>query len=159
MVLEEMAEAWGPLVDELFGVGEAGVAAGGEVRDELLRGEAGGGEGFGAEGPDGGDPGKAGEFAPEVGEVEPEEWGFGGVVDGGAMLAGEEGGVADEEGGVGGGEHGAVVGWAGRERWGGCGGSARRGCGCRRRSCGWRCRRRRCGLAGELRRGRASWDF
>ena len=76
----------------------------------MLRREAGGGEGFGAEGPDGGDPGKAGELAPELGEVEPEERGFGGVVDGGAMLAGEECGVADEEGGVGGGEHEGRVG-------------------------------------------------
>jgi len=45
-----------------------------------------------------------------VGEVEPEEWDFGGGVDGGAVFAGEEGGVADEEGGVGGREHGGRVG-------------------------------------------------
>ena len=76
----------------------------------MLRGEAGWGQGFGAEGPDGGYPGEAGEFAPEVGEVKPEEWGFGGVVDGGAVLAGEECGVADEERGVGAGEHGGEVG-------------------------------------------------
>ena len=61
------SEAGSPLVDELLGVGEAGVAAGVEVGDELAGREAGGGEGFGAEGPDGGDPGKAGEFAPERG--------------------------------------------------------------------------------------------
>jgi len=77
--------------------------------DELVRREAGGSEGFGAEGPDGSYPGEAGELAPEVGEVEPEEWGFGGVVDGGALLAGEEGWVADEEGGVGAGEHGGEI--------------------------------------------------
>ncbi len=48
-------------------MGEAGVAAGGQVRDELLGGEAVGGQGFGTNGPDGGYPGEAGELAPEVG--------------------------------------------------------------------------------------------
>ena len=76
----------------------------------MLGREAGWGEGFGADGPDGGYPGEAGEFAPEVGEVEPEERGFGGVVNGGALLAGEECGVADDERGVGVGEHGGGVG-------------------------------------------------
>ncbi len=90
-------------------MGEAGVAAGGEVVDELIRREARGGKGFGADGPDGGYPGEAGEFAPEVGEIEPEERCGGRGVDGGAMLAGEESGIADEESGVGGDEHGGGV--------------------------------------------------
>ncbi len=65
-------EAGGPFVDEVFGVGEAGVAAGGEVGDELLGGEVVGGEGFGADGPDGCDPGESGALAPEGCHVEPE---------------------------------------------------------------------------------------
>ena len=81
-------EFWGPLRDEVFGVSEAGVAAGGEVGNKLLRSEAGGREGFGPDRPHGGHPGEASEFAPQVGEVQPKEWGLGSVVDGVAMLAG-----------------------------------------------------------------------
>ena len=46
-----------PVGDELVDVCKAGVAAGGEIGDELVRSEAGGSEGFGADGPDCGDPG------------------------------------------------------------------------------------------------------
>lgn len=53
-----------PFADEGVDVGEAVVAAGGEVGDELFGGEAGELDGFGADGPDGGDPGKAGVLAP-----------------------------------------------------------------------------------------------
>lgn len=60
-------DAGSPVGDDLVDVGEAGIAAGVEVGDELRSGEAGGSEGLGADGPDGGDPGKAGELAPEVG--------------------------------------------------------------------------------------------
>lgn len=75
----------------------------------MLRGEVGGGEGFGAERPDGGYPGEASELAPEVSEIEPEEGGRA-TVDGGFAFACEECGVADEECGVGGGEHGRGIG-------------------------------------------------
>ncbi len=81
-------EAGSPLGDELLGVSEAGVAAGGEIGDELLGSKTCGSEGFGADGPDGGNPGKAGAFAPEMGEVEPEEGRCRGGVDGGAVFAG-----------------------------------------------------------------------
>ncbi len=102
-------EAWVPLGDELLGVGAAGVAAGGQVCDELVRRKTCGCEGFGADGPDGCDPGKAGEFAPEMGEIEPEQRHVGGGVDGGAVLASEQCWIADEECGIGGGKHGQRV--------------------------------------------------
>ena len=60
-------EAGGPLADEGVDVGEAVVAAGGEVVDELVWGE--GSKGFRADGPDGGDPGEVGVLAPEGGKV------------------------------------------------------------------------------------------
>ena len=103
-------EARRPLGDELLGVGEAGFAAGGEVSDELLRGETCGYEGFGARSPDGGDPGESGELAPEMGEVKPEKWGVGCGVELSAVLACEECGIADEECGIGRGEHGQRIG-------------------------------------------------
>ena len=78
--------------------------------DELQRGEASGGEGFRTYGPDGGYPREAGELAPEMGEIQPEERSLGGGVDRGALLAGEECRVADDEGGVGSGNHGGGIG-------------------------------------------------
>src|ERR1700730_2397365 len=48
--------ARGPLFDEVFDVEKAVVAGGFEVFGELRGGEVGRGEGFGADGPDGGDP-------------------------------------------------------------------------------------------------------
>ena len=71
-------------------------------------------EGFGAESPDGGDPGQAGVVVPEGGDVMPGAGADAGF-DGGACLEGEEGGVADEEGGVVVGEHGGDVGGGGGE--------------------------------------------
>ena len=71
-------------------------------------------QGFGADGPDGGDPGKASAGAPLVGEVEPEA-GTGGCFDLVERFVGEESGVADEQGSVGVGEHGDGVGGRGEE--------------------------------------------
>ncbi len=106
-------KAVGPLPDEVFDVLEAVVA--GELK---VLGELGGGEiaeEVGAAGPDGGDPGEACAGVPLVGEVEVLARAFQGEVDGGVLLEGEEGGVADEEGGVGLGEHGDGVGGGGEE--------------------------------------------
>ena len=71
-------------------------------------------EGFGADGPDGGDPGEVGAGAPLVGEVEPVA-GADGCFDLLAGLKGEEGGVADEDGGVGLLQHGEGSAAAGRK--------------------------------------------
>ena len=105
-------EARCPLGNQLLGVGEAGVAACGQVGDELPRGKAGGGKSFGTHGPDGGDPGQGGELVPQVGQVEPEE----GCVDCGfnlgAAFSCEESGIADEERSVRGCEHGQRIGRA-----------------------------------------------
>ena len=67
------AELFVDLADEGVDVGEAGVAAGREVGEELRGCNAVEPEGRGPHGPDGGDPGKAGVLTPESGEVEPEE--------------------------------------------------------------------------------------
>ncbi len=101
-------DAWGPFGDELLDVGEPCVATGVEVEDNLFRADAVGRESGGANGPDGGDPGKASELAPERREVEPEQAGVGGV-DGGTGFACEQRGIADEQGCVVGGEHGEWV--------------------------------------------------
>ena len=69
-----------------------------------------GGDGFGADGPEGGDPDGSGEGVPLVGEVEVEEVFAGAALAGLAVFEGEERGVADEEGGVGGAQHGVEVG-------------------------------------------------
>lgn len=106
-------EARGPFVDEVFDVLEAVVAGELEVVGELGGGDA--GEEVGAAGPDGGDPGEVGAGVPLVGEVEVLAGCAEGLVDGGAVFEGEEGGVADEEGGVGLREHGDRVGGAGEE--------------------------------------------
>ena len=100
------SDAGCPLGDEGFYVCLACDAAGVGVVDELLGGDAAVvAESFGADGPDGGDPGQAGAFAPELREVEPEQRFRVGGIDGGAVFAGEQGGVADEECSVGVGQH------------------------------------------------------
>lgn len=104
------AEARRPFLDESVDVCEAVIAAVIEIGDELGGGERAGFEGPGADSPDGGHPGKAGVIVPEAGDVEPEERMGRSVVDGGAVLAGEQGGVADEQGSVVGSEHGEWVG-------------------------------------------------
>lgn len=112
-------DAGRPLANEGVDVGEACVAAADEVGGELLRREAGEGQRLWAHSPDGGDPGKACELAPEGRDVEPEE--RAGVEIGvelgcdlrfdlGAVLAGEQRGVADEERGVVSAQHGDGVG-------------------------------------------------
>ena len=75
-----------------------------------------------------------------------------GGVDGGAVFAGEECGVADEQGGVGAGEHGERVGGMFDEGGIGVVEVLEEDAGVGDASCGWRRRRRRWGLAGELRR-------
>src|SRR5258705_12546901 len=64
-------DARGPLFDEFFDVEEAVVAGGFKVFGELRGGEVRVVEGFEADGPDGGDPGKVGASVPLVGEVVP----------------------------------------------------------------------------------------
>ena len=93
-------DAGSPLFDEFFDVEETVIAGGFEVFGELGGGEAGWAESFGADGPDGGDPGEVGAGAPLVGEVEPLTGTYG-VFDLLAGLKGEERRVADEDGGVG----------------------------------------------------------
>ena len=107
-------DAGGPLADEIVDVGEAVVAGLDEVSGELLRCDVGDAEGFGAYGPDGGDPGEIGAGAPLVCEVVPGA-GAGLGFDGGAVFDGHESGVADEDGGVGLVEHGDGVGGGGDE--------------------------------------------
>ena len=103
-----------PLVDEVFDVAKAVVAGEGEVLDELGGGDVADGEGLGADGPDGGYPGKAGADVPLVGEIEPLAGAYG-LLDCFAGFEGEKGGVADEDGGVGLAEHRDGVGWSGDE--------------------------------------------
>jgi len=101
-------DARGPLADEVFGVGEAVLAGGVEVGDELGA-RLGGGDSFRTHGPDGGDPGQSGALIPLGGDVVPGAWaGF--RFDVGAAFEGEQGGVADEQRGVGLGEHGDGIG-------------------------------------------------
>jgi len=65
-----------------------------KVRGELGCGDV--SQGFGADGPDSGDPGQVGATCPLMGEVEPEAWADGGF-DAGAGLLGDERRIADEE--------------------------------------------------------------
>ena len=97
-------EAGSPLVDEVFDVSEAVVAGVCEVFGELSRGDVAGGKGLRTDGPDGGDPGKAGAGVPLVGEVEPLAGAYD-LFDMGAGFEREKGGVADEDSGVGLPEH------------------------------------------------------
>jgi len=101
--------AGSPFVDEVFDVGEAMVAGVGEVLDELRLGDVTFCEGFGADGPYGGDPGESGAGAPLVGKVEPLA-GADGVLDLFAVFECEKRGVADKECGVGLAEHGYGIG-------------------------------------------------
>ena len=103
-----------PLGDERVDVGETVVAGLLKVFDELRGGDRGGGESFGANSPDGGDPGQAGAGAPLVGHVDPEA-GAGGLLDAAAGFEGQERGIADEQGGVGVGKHGDGIGRCGDE--------------------------------------------
>ena len=102
------SDVGGPLADKRFDVFEAVDAGLVEVVDKglaCLRV----GERCGTCGPDGGDPRQAGVAAPKGSYVVPfAEAGSG--FDVGALLKGEQGGVADEKGGVGMGEHGDGVG-------------------------------------------------
>ena len=107
-------DAGGPLVDEVFDVREAVVAGTGEVFGELGGGDVAGGEGFGTDGPDGGDPREVGAGVPFVGEVEPLAGAYG-LFDVGTGFEREEGGVADEDGRVGSLEHRDGVGRGGEE--------------------------------------------
>ena len=86
-----------------------------EIFSELLRGDLAGVEGFGTDGPDGGNPGEFGAGAPLVGEVKPLAWPDGGF-DLFARFEGKEGGVADEDGGVCVLQHGDGIGCGGEER-------------------------------------------
>jgi hypothetical protein len=105
-------DAGRPLFDELLDVEKAVVARGLKVFSELSYGEVGISEGFGADGPNGGDPGKVGAGAPLMGQVEPltrADVGF-------DVLAGfecEESGIADEDGRVCVLQHGDWVGCGG----------------------------------------------
>lgn len=101
-------EARSPLGDELLDMGEAVVARGVEIGDELLGGHA--SKGLRPHGPDRCDPREAGVTAPEGGEVQPEERGRAGSFDDCSVLAREERRVADEEGSVGVGQHGEWIG-------------------------------------------------
>jgi len=112
--LGSKGDTWSPLADEVVDMGQAMIAGGCEVFDELCCGDVAFGEGFGANGPDSGYPGEAGSGVPLVGEVEPLA-GADGVFDLLAMFEGEERGVADEEGGVGLAKHGDGVGRRGEE--------------------------------------------
>ena len=88
-------DARSPLFDEGVDVGEAVVAAILEIVDEFCGGDR--GEGFGADGPYGGDPWKSGAGVPFVGEVEPEAWADGWVgFDPGAGFESQQRRVADE---------------------------------------------------------------
>ena len=104
----------GPLCDQVFDVEEAVVAGGFEVFSELRCGESSRRKGFGADGPDCGDPGEVGAGVPLVGEIEPLA-GADFFFDGFAGFEGEEGGVADEDGGVGVAEHRDWVSRCGKE--------------------------------------------
>ena len=126
--------------DEVVDVGEAVVAGAAEVFGELGGGDVAVSEGFGADGPDGGDPGEAGAGVPLVGEVEPLA-GADGWLDCFAGFEGEQGGVADEEGSVGLLQHGDGVGGCGKNA-GWCRGICGRGSRRRRGSCVRLCRRR-----------------
>ena len=108
------ADAWGPFANEVVDVGEAVVARGGEVADELIRGKVALRERFGADGPDGSDPGEAGAGAPFVRQVEPLA-GADGLFDLLAGFEGEERGIADEQSGVRVPEHGDGIGGRGDE--------------------------------------------
>ncbi len=101
--------AGAPLADEIFDVGEAGVAGGLEVADDLRGRGAGGAGRVGADGPEGGDPICGGEVMPLFGEVDVAEALAGAQAAGIAFLEGEERGIADEERGVGCAEHGVEV--------------------------------------------------
>ena len=102
----------GPLFDEIFDVEEAVVAGGFDVFGELRGGEVRVVEGFGTDGPDGGDPGKASaDMPPCESSIRRADGGF-------DLFAGferREGGVSDEDGSVGVLEHGDGVGWGGEE--------------------------------------------
>ncbi|MCU1252279.1 MAG: hypothetical protein JWQ49_5308 [Edaphobacter sp.] len=115
-------DARGPLFDEFLDVEEAVVAGGFKVFGELRGGEVGWGvelrQGFGTDGPDGGDPREVGAGNPLVGEVMPEAGADGGF-DLLAGFEGEEGGVADEDGGVSLLQHGDGVGCGREEGWAG----------------------------------------
>ncbi len=107
-------DAWGPLMDEVFDVGEAVVAGVGEVFGELGGGDVAGGERLGAGGPDGGDPGEVGAGLPLVGKVEPLA-GADELFDLSAGFESQEGGIAYEDRGVGVVEHRDGVGCGGEE--------------------------------------------
>lgn len=105
-------DSGGPLFDELFDVGEAVIAGGVEVFGELAGSKV--VQGFGAHGPDGGDPGEVGSGVPLMGEVEPLA-GADSFFDDFARFEGEKGGVADEDGSVGVLQHRDGVGRGGKE--------------------------------------------
>ena len=103
-----------PLFDQPLDIEKAVVAGGFEVFGELQRCDVARGQGFGADGPDGGDPGKVGSDVPLVGEVVPLARADGSF----DLIAGFEGKerrIADEDGGVCLVQHGDGIGWRGNE--------------------------------------------
>lgn len=108
------ADARSPFANEVVDVGEAVVAGCGEVAGELIRGKVALRERFGADGPDGSDPGEAGAGAPFVSQVEPLA-GADGLFDLLAGLESEERGISDEQSGVRVPEHRDGIGWRGDE--------------------------------------------
>lgn len=92
-------DAWRPLLDEVVDMGETMVAGENQVFGDLGGGDVAHIQGFRADGPYSGDPGKIGTYVPLVGQVEPLA-GADGLLD---LLAGfecQQCGVANEQGGV-----------------------------------------------------------